>query len=117
MVFQGLPKSRYVEVVSGQDITQHVHHHDENDDILVQLPYASTDNGQEPMEVDQIDTRSISPPSEFDIMCIFPNIALCPDPAFEIDDVSMEPVYLDVDADTAQAMVPRGGLNHNTDCS
>ena len=92
VVFQELPKSRYVEVVSGQEITQHVHQYDDDDDIQVQLPHESIENEHEPMEVDQIGTRLISPPREVDSMSISPDIDFCPDPAFKIDDVKMKPL-------------------------
>ena len=48
------------------------------------------------MEVYQFGTRPISSLSEFDSMSPTPNIAVCPGPAFEIDDVFMETVGLDV---------------------
>ena len=70
---------------------------------------------QESMEMDQIGTRPILPPSEFDFMSICPNITVCPDPVLEIDSVSMEPGNVIVVS--AQAIVPRGGLNFIIDCS
>ena len=104
-----------MEVVSDQDITQHVHHHDDEDEIQVQLIFASADNVREPLEVNQIGTRLVLPPSEFDSMIICSDIALCPDPAFETDDVSKEPVDVERDVGTAQAIVPRVGLEHIND--
>ena len=44
-----------------------------------------------------------------------PDIAVCPDPAFEIDDVNMKTA--DVDVNTELAIVSRGGLNHINECS
>ena len=117
VVFQELPKSRYVEVVSGQEITQHVHQYDDDDNIQVQLPHESIENEHKPMDVNQIGTRPISPLREYDSMSISPDIDFCPDPAFEIDDVNMEPVDVNVDVDPAQAIVPRGGSTHITNFS
>ena len=81
-VFQELPKSRYVEGVSGQDFTQTLHHHDDEDEVQVQIPNASTNNANEPTDVDKIGTRPISPPSESNSMSPIPDIAVCPHPAF-----------------------------------
>ena len=106
-----------MEVVSGQVITQHVHQYDNDDDIQVQLPHESIENEYEPIEVDQIGTRPISPPREFDSMSISTEINFCPDPAFIIDDVNMEPVDVNVDVDPAQAIVPRGRSTHITNFS
>ena len=66
VVFQELPKSRYVEGVSRQDVTQNGHHHEYDDEVEVQLPYASTNKRHRHVKVDLIDTRPTSIHSEFD---------------------------------------------------
>ena len=115
VVFQELPKSRYVEGDSGQDVTQNVHRHEYGDEEQVQLPYASTNKGHVPMDVDLIDTRPISVPSDFDTIRLTSYISGFSDPPFEIAEVYKETINVDVN--TEQTIALRGGLNQINDSS
>ena len=121
MTLQELPKSNYVQVIGDIQngdiqVTTRVDHDNDDDGDVFQLPITNTQRDVEPMVVDQTGTdQVILPPSEFGSITPRQDFEPVPDPAFDIDDVYMEPTELDVD--TTRDIVPRRGLNYDTDFS
>ncbi|CAI5701832.1 unnamed protein product [Peronospora effusa] len=91
-------------------------HHDDDDDVNIMLPVPVTPNGVEPMTVDQTgNDQIVSPLSEFESLTLRQDYMHASDPAFDIDDIYMEPTDLDVD--TNHDIVPRRDTSNFDECS
>ena len=93
--------------VSNLPATARVNYQDDNDADIVQLYVMATQSDVKSMVVGQAGTdQTIIHPSEFEYLNPRQDCDSVPDPAFNIDDVYMEPTDRDVDA--TQDIVPRG---------